>query len=79
MPLFLHSEGFKDEKTATTFSIARVNIHIERITQRIRVFIITDKFTTENLPYCDHNIYMCCVLVNLQPPVIKSDSTENIS
>lgn len=77
MPLFLHNEEFEDEEIAITYSIARVRIHIERIMQRTRVFRITDKVTIENLPYCDDIIHMCCVLVNLQPPIIKSEFTEN--
>lgn len=71
IPLFLHNQPFTEEEVESTYKIAKVRIHIERIMQRIRTFEIVDKFTIEILPYCDNIVFMCCVLVNLQPPIIQ--------
>lgn len=76
MPPFLHKEGFTAEEVESTYKIARVRIHIERIMQRIRTYKIVDKFTLEMLPHCDNIICMCCVLVNLQPPIIQEKIDE---
>ena len=74
MPPFLEENSeYTKEETKLTYSIARVRIHIERIMQRLRTYRILDKIP-ENLVYSiDDIIHMCCVLVNLQPPII-SDS-----
>lgn len=71
MPPFLHNQQFTEDEVDSTYKIAKVRIHIERIMQRIRTYKIVDKFSIEMLPYCDNIIFMCCVLVNLQPPIIR--------
>ncbi|XP_044591992.1 uncharacterized protein LOC123270120 [Cotesia glomerata] len=70
MPPFLH-DTFSEEQVEETYKVASVRIHIERVIQRIRTYKIVDKFTIEMLPYCDAIIFMCCVLVNLQSPILK--------
>lgn len=71
MPPFLEKDHFTAEEVERTRSIAAVRIHIERIMQRLRIYKILDYFTHDSLPYCDEIVFMCCVLVNLQPPIIK--------
>lgn len=71
MPPFLEQRGFTAEEVQQTRDIASVRIHIERIMQRIRVYKIVDYFTHDLAPYCDEILFMCCVLVNLQPPILK--------
>lgn len=73
MPPFLHNNTFTAEEVTDTYSTASVRIHIERIMQRLRTFKILDKFTINMLPYSDDIVFMCCVLVNLQPPIIKRE------
>lgn len=73
MPPFLHNEYFTEEEVETTYKVAKVRIHIERIMQRIRTWRIVEKFTFEMLPYADKIIFMACVLVNLQPPIIDEN------
>ncbi|OXU16581.1 hypothetical protein TSAR_005423 [Trichomalopsis sarcophagae] len=64
MPPFKHDEHFTEDQIDSTFGIAKVRVHIERIMQRICVYKIVDKFSTEMLPYCDQIICMCCVLIS---------------
>lgn len=73
MPPFLSDGYFTSDQIDETYNVTRVRIHIERIMQRIRVFRILEKFSNEMRPYCDDIIHMCCVLVNLQPPILKTD------
>lgn len=73
MPPFLHNQTFTEEQVEETYNIAKVRIHIERIMQRIRIYKIVDKFTVDMLPHADAIIFMCCVLVNLQPPILKDN------
>lgn len=76
MPPFLDKGHFTEEEVRQTRSIAQVRIHIERIMQRLRVYKILDYFTHDLLPYCDDIVFMACVLVNLQPPIIKKHENE---
>ncbi|XP_043274333.1 uncharacterized protein [Venturia canescens] len=79
MPPFLHNNHFSAEEVAETYKIARHRIHIERIMQRIRIYKILDKLSLRMLPHCDDIVFMCCVLVNLQPPILKpSDDEETL-
>lgn len=70
MPPFLY-DTFSEEQVEEIYKFASVRILIERVIQRIRTYKIVDKFTIEMLPYCDAIIFMCCVLVNLQSPIVK--------
>lgn len=73
LPPFKSDGKFSAEQVDETYHVASVRIHIERIMQRIRTFAIVDKLTIELLPYCDDIMFMCAVLVNLQPPIIKTE------
>ena len=70
MPPFLSNPEFTKEETETSYSIAHVRIHIERIMQRIKLFHILNKMPRNLFPYIDEIVHVCCVLVNLQPPII---------
>ena len=72
MPPFLRDNHFSAEEVVETKKIVKVRIHIERIIQRIITYNILSKFTIKMLPYADDIIFMCCTLVNLQPPITKS-------
>lgn len=71
MPPILDKPEFTAEEVQATKDIASVRIHIERVIGRIRTYRIVDLITHELIPYCDDIVFMCCVLVNLQPPIIK--------
>lgn len=74
MPPFLEKKDeFTKKETEETYHIAKVRIHIERIMQRLRTYQILNKIP-ENLFSCiDDIVHMCCVLVNLQPPIISDE------
>lgn len=76
MPPFLYNKTFTAEQVEETYQVASVRIHIERVMQRIRTYKIVDKFTIDLLPYSDAIVLMCCILVNLQPPIIKVEEAK---
>ncbi|XP_024884815.1 uncharacterized protein LOC112462951 isoform X2 [Temnothorax curvispinosus] len=79
MPPFLRDPQFSAEDVERTYKVAKVRIHIERIMQRLRIYKILDKFSIDMLPHADNIVFMCGVLVNVQPPIIKNgdvDETE---
>lgn len=74
MPPFL--EGFNEftkGEAESTYKVASVRIHVERVMQRLRTYKILDKIPRNLFTCIDMVIHMCCVLVNLQPPIL-SDS-----
>lgn len=76
MPPFLRDPQFSAEDVENTYNIAKVRIHIERIMQRLRIYKILDKFSIDILPHADDIVFMCGVLVNLQPPIIKNGDID---
>ena len=77
MPPFLRDGHFSAEEVDATYQVARVRLHIERIMQRLRVYKILDKFSIDILPYADSIVFMCGVLVNLQPSIIKDGDIKD--
>lgn len=76
MPPFLAKKSeFTKEETEETYSIARVRIHVERIMQRLRMYMILHKIPEYLFKYIDDIIHICCVLVNLQPPIFAEGNT----
>lgn len=72
MPPFLAKKGeFSKEETGSTYDIAKVRIHVERIMQRLRTYKILQMIPEHLFSYIDDLFHMCCVLVNLQAPIIK--------
>lgn len=71
MPPILHNGKFTEEEVLETHSIASVRIHVERFFARLKVHEILNKVPIELLPYIDEIVQMCCVLTNLQLPIIK--------
>lgn len=77
MPPFLRGGMFSEEQVEETYQVAKFRIHIERIMQRIRIYNILSKLPMHLLPHADNIIFMCCVLVNLQPPILKENGSED--
>lgn len=77
MPPFLRSDYFTAEEVQETREVANLRIHIERIMSRIKTYQIVSKFTIKMLPYANAIILMSCILVNLQPPILKVDKGES--
>lgn len=72
MPPFLEKKNeFSSEETQQTYSVARVRIHVERIMQRLRTYQILHKIPQHLFHCIDDILHICCVLVNLQPPIIS--------
>jgi len=65
IPPFMHNRVFTKDEIIQTYNITSVRIHVERSIQRIPI---------ELLEYIDDIIFVCCVMTNLQPPLIKSNS-----
>ncbi|KAF4530605.1 hypothetical protein B566_EDAN018697 [Ephemera danica] len=71
MPPFNHEGGFTTDEIEQTYSIASVRIHVERAIERIKNYNILRFITHDLQPLIDDIMHMACVLVNLQPPIIK--------
>lgn len=73
MPPFLEKNNkFTTEETEETYHVARVRIHVERIMQRLRLHSILDKIPDHLFHCIDDILHICCVLVNLQSPIISN-------
>lgn len=78
MPPFLHNnQAFTEEEMEETYSVASVRIHIERIMQQLRTYKILDKIPYNLLNSFDDIVHVACVLVNLQPPIIKKQEVQH--
>jgi len=71
MPPFLHNGRFTEEEVIETYNIASVRIHIERVFARLKTYGILNKITSDLISSIDDIIHICCVLTNLQGPIIK--------
>lgn len=77
MPPFLEGhDAFTKEESEQTYKVAKVRIHVERVMQRLRTYGILDKIPENLFSYIDDVIHMCCVLVNLQPPILKTNLSD---
>lgn len=71
MPPILHNGRFSENEVIETYNIASVKIHIERIFAKLKTLGILNKITIDLLPHVDNIKHICCVLINLQNPIIK--------
>jgi len=71
VPPFLHEGHLTKDEVGETYKIASLRIHVERSIQRIKIYEILNKLQAELLPKVDEIVHMCCVMVNLQNPIIK--------
>lgn len=70
-PPSIQNEPSTEEAAGSKHKLAKVRVLIEKTMQIIRSFRIVDEFTIDMLPHCYNIILMCCVLANLQKPVIQ--------
>lgn len=78
MPPFLEKKTkFSKEETQETYTVAKVRIHVERIMQRLRTYQILNKIPEHLFDHIDDIIHICCVLVNLQPPIFADKNRDN--
>lgn len=66
---------FTHEEMLQTYHVAQVRIHVERVIQRIKLFnILNARVPIDLIPYMSDIMRMCCILTNLQAPIIKESS-----
>lgn len=77
MPPFLRGQGqFLEADVQQTYNIARVRIHVERMIQRIKMYnVLNTRVPIELIPAMSDVFHVCCVLANMQPPIIKEPTT----
>jgi len=56
----LHNGRFTEE-VLSTYNVASVRIHIERLFARLKTFNVLNKITSDLLVYIDNILFMCCV------------------
>jgi hypothetical protein len=71
MPPILHNGRFIEHEVIEIYSVASVRIHIERMFARLKTYGILNKITMELMPSIDNIMHICCILTNLQNPIIK--------
>lgn len=71
MPPFLHGSQFTPEEVTDTYNVVQVRIVVERMIQKIKIYNILNKKVPTELILCTTDVlHICCVLANLQPPII---------
>ncbi|XP_069688224.1 uncharacterized protein [Periplaneta americana] len=73
MPPFMNEGHLTPDQVDDTYNIASVRIHVERCIQRVKVYNILQKCPSELLHCIDDIVHMCCVMTNVQPPLISED------
>ncbi|KAF0732490.1 THAP-type domain-containing protein, partial [Aphis craccivora] len=71
MPPILHNGKFSENEVIESYNVASVRIHIERVFAKLKTQGILNKITADLLPYIDDIMHICCVVTNLQNPIIK--------
>lgn len=81
MPPFLQGQDqFTADEVQETYNIAQVRIHVERMIQRIKTYnILNTRVPTELIAAMSDVFHVCCVLANLQPPIIREEGEVSIS
>jgi len=74
MPPRVESPQLSAEDVGECFKVASVRVHVERAIQRIRLFNILRNVNSETMQYIDPLVHFCCVLVNLQSPILKDNN-----
>lgn len=79
IPPFLQGHGqFTDSEILETYNIAQVRIHVERIIQLIKTYnILNLRVPTEVIAKMSDVFHVCCVLTNLQSPIIDEEHADS--
>uniref|UniRef100_A0A131YKB8 Harbinger n=1 Tax=Rhipicephalus appendiculatus TaxID=34631 RepID=A0A131YKB8_RHIAP len=73
-PFSVGKQQFSEQQLNTTYNIAQVRIHVERVIQRIKTHgILQHRIPVSLIPAMSDIFHMCCVLANLQRPVIENN------
>ncbi|XP_060845742.1 uncharacterized protein LOC132925355 [Rhopalosiphum padi] len=72
VPPIFHNGHFSEDEVLETYTVASVRIHIERVFAKLKTYLILNKITMDLLLYVDEVLCnICCVLTNLQNPIIN--------
>ncbi|KAK0176933.1 hypothetical protein PV328_001031 [Microctonus aethiopoides] len=78
MPPCLQNGTFTADEVRETQKNASLRIDVERIMQRIKTYQITKNLPLSDFGHSDNIIFMACVSVNLQPPIIRSNESKKV-
>lgn len=71
-PFSTGNQPFSREQLKQTHDIAQVRVHVERMIQRIKTHgILQHRIPISLIPAMSKIFHMCCVLANLQSPIIQ--------
>ncbi|XP_077525628.1 uncharacterized protein LOC144137580 [Haemaphysalis longicornis] len=81
MPPFLKGQDqFTETEVRDTYDIAQVRIHVERVIQRIKTYhILNTRVSIELIAEMSDVFHLCCILANLQPPIINEEESVDPS
>ncbi|CAN7940141.1 unnamed protein product [Ixodes hexagonus] len=76
MPPFFSGNGqYTRQEVQDTYNIAQVRVHVERMIQRIKNYnILNNRVPISLIPVMSDVFHMCCILANLQPAIIASQT-----
>ncbi|XP_049271756.1 uncharacterized protein LOC119395647 [Rhipicephalus sanguineus] len=76
-PFSTGNQPFSREELQQTHHIAQVRIHVERMIQRIKTHgVLQHRIPITLIPAMSSIFHMCCVLANLQAPIIQSKEKQ---
>lgn len=71
-PFSTGGQQFSQENMDTTYQIAQVRIHVERVIQRLKIFhILKHRIPLSLIPQMNKVVQVYSALVNMQAPIIK--------
>nr|XP_054922664.1 uncharacterized protein LOC126523280 [Dermacentor andersoni] len=72
MPPFNSGGQMSEEAMDSTYKIAAVRIHVERVIQRLKIYkILSNRLPLSLVPHMSKVLSVCAALVNMQPPIVK--------
>lgn len=77
-PFSKGNEQFTYDELQEGYHVAQVRVHVERVIQRIKTFnVLNTRVSNHMIPHMSDVMRMCCILVNLQSPVINSAKDDD--
>lgn len=71
---------FTYEELQQTYHIAQVRIHVERVIQRIKIYnVLNNRISVDLIPYMGSIMRMCCILANLQQPILNPNKRDSVN
>ena len=70
IPSFLANPKFTDNEIVQSRKNSRARVHIERVNERLKRFLIIKHISHKLFASCDILVQLCCALINLQNPIL---------